>query len=145
MAIRDDFDNSRLKEEDYIKALWQETSVPWTDFEDIDDFTDADAIRKIAMDFIDACDGTDARKQLYRKFLAKYAGSGEFRALLDYLEVIFSGTDEDKQKMLANVFTRVIRGGVVGSHTLPMTCRDRLSVNPWRNAFERLEQAEINL
>lgn len=144
MAIRDDFDQSKLKEEDYIKVLWRETAVPWTDFEGID-IDDADEVREVVMKFVDACDGTDARKQLYRKFLAKYADSGELGALLDYLDVIFSGTDEDKQMMLANTFTRVMRGAAVGSHALPKTCRERLSVNPWRNAFERLEQAEINL
>ena len=144
MAIRDDFDQSKLKEEDYIKVLWRETAVPWTDFEGID-IDDADEVREVVMKFVDACDGTDARKQLYRKFLAKYVDSGEFSALLDYLDLIFSGTDKDKQEMLASVFTRVLRGGAVGSHALPMTCRERLTVNPWRNALERLEQAEINL
>lgn len=144
MAIRDDFAHSGLKEEDYIKDLWKETAVSWANFDGID-IEDADEVREVVLEFIDACAGTDARKQLYRKFLAKYADSGDFRALLDYLEVIFSGTEEDKRKMLARVFTRVIRGGAVGSHALPMICRERLSVNPWRNALARLEQAEINL
>lgn len=144
MAIRDDFEQSKVREEGYVKSLWQETAISWTDFEGVD-FTDADEIREIVLKFVEACGGTDARKQLYRKFIAKYEVSDEFTALLDFLDLIFQGTDEDKQKMLANTFTRVMRGDAVGSHALPKACRERLSVNPWRNALERIEQAEINL
>lgn len=140
--IQDEMANLGLKEELFVRKVWEETALSPSVFEDIDDLEDAQEIIEAVCRFIAESNATEGMKDAYRRFLLHYARGSSF---CDYLAMLMNCgvvSDEEKCGHLVQLFSRVLRGQLVLQHDLPSDAFGNMGGSQWHRVLMRMEQAE---
>ena len=153
MSLQTDYTESGLRAEDYIRTIWDETELTEDMFVDVDpEYLDPSDIGQAVNAAIRNGPATQARKDFYRMlvfdFINQENGAVLDRYCLDLVSL--EGNENDKREMLANMFTRVLRGELVATeqHRLPEEASTILSqrgVNPWQARLDKLIALEQGL
>lgn len=153
MSLQTDYTESGLRAEDYIRAIWEETELTEDMLVDVDPgYLDPSDIEQAVTVDIKEGPATQARKDFYKMlvldFINQENGSMLDRYCLDLSNI--EGNESVKREMLANMFTRVLRGELVATeqHRLPEEANSILSqrsVNPWQARLDKLFALEQGL
>lgn len=153
MSLQTDYTESCLRVEDYIRLIWDETELTEDMLVDVDPgYLDPGDIEQAITSAIKDGPATLARKDFYKMlvldFINQENGAVLDRYCLDLGNI--EGNESAKREMLANVFTRVLRGELVATeqHRLPAEANTILSqrgVNPWQARLDKLIALEQGL
>lgn len=153
MSLQTDYTESCLRVEDYIRLIWDETELTEDMLVDVDPgYLDPGDIEQAITSAIKDGPATQARKDFYKMlvldFINQENGAVLDRYCLDLGNI--EGNEIAKREMLANMFTRVLRGELVATeqHRLPEEANTILSqrgVNPWQARLDKLIALEIGL
>ena len=153
MSLQTDYTESCLRAEDYIRAIWDETELTEDVLVDVDPgYLDPGDIEQAITSAIKEGPATQARKDFYKMlvldFINQENGAVLDRYCLDLGNI--EGNESAKREMLANMFTRVLRGELVATeqHRLPAEANTILSqrgVNPWQARLDKLIALEQGL
>ena len=153
MSLQTDYTESCLRVEDYIRLIWDETELTEDMLVDVDPgYLDPGDIEQAITSAIKDGPATLARKDFYKMlvldFINQENGAVLDRYCLDLGNI--EGNESAKREMLANMFTRVLRGELVATeqHRLPAEANTILSqrgVNPWQARLDKLIALEQGL
>ena len=153
MSLQTDYAESCLRAEDYIRAIWDETELTEDMLVDVDPgYLESGDIEQAITSAIKDGPATQARKDFYKMlvldFINQENGAVLDRYCLDLGNI--EGNESAKREMLANMFTRVLRGELVATeqHRLPAEANTILSqrgVNPWQARLDKLIALEQGL
>ena len=153
MSLQTDYMESGLGAEEYIRTIWAETELTEDMLVDVDlGYFDARDIERTVNAAINDGPATQTRKDFYKMLVFDYvsqdSGSVIERYCLDFGNL--DGDESSKREMLANMFTRVLRGELVATeqHRLPEEANTVLSqrgVNPWQARLDKLIALELGL
>ena len=153
MSLQTDYNESGLRAEDYIRTIWEETELTDDMLAVVDPgYLDPRDIWQAVTAAINDGPGTQARKEFYRMLVLDYINQDEGDVLESYCRDLgnLEGDENAKREMLANMFTRVLRGELVATeqHRLPEEANTILSqrgVNPWQARLDKFIALEQGL
>lgn len=153
MSLESDFKESSLRPEEYLRALWVETELTGDALSDIDpEYLNLEDVERTILDYVDRCSKVETRKDFYRLLLLNYLAQENGGVFMRFFNVVndLRTSEDDKREMLANLFTRVLRGELATSqqHRTPaeaslVLSQDRMS--PWRVRVANLIRLEQDL
>ena len=152
MSLQEDYEESELRPEEYLHKIWEETELT-EDMLDVDPgYLDPADIEQAVVTAIKDGPATQARKDFYKMLALDYVGQEDGAVLDRYCLDLgnLDGNECAKREMLANMFTRVLRGELVATeqHRLPVeanTILSQRSVNPWQARLDKLIALEQRL
>ena len=153
MSLQTDYNESGLKEEAYIRTIWEETELTEDMLAGVDSgYLDRDDIQQAVTAAINEGSATQARKEFYRMLLFDYINQVNGAILDSFCFALgnLEGNEGSKREMLANMFTRILRGELVATeqHRLPVDANAILSqrgINPWKAQLDKLIAIEQDL
>ena len=153
MSLQTDYTDSRLPAEDYLRVIWDETELTEDMLDDVDlGYLDPGDIEKSVDSAIKEGSATQARKDFYKMLVCDFVNQDNGAVLDRYCRDLsnLEGNEGTKREMLANMFTRVLRGELVATeqHRLPEEANTVLSqrgVNPWQARLDKLIALEQGL
>ena len=153
MSLETDYRKSDLRAEDYIRTIWEETELTEDMLVDVDPgYFDSGDIEQAITSAIKEGPATQARKDFYKRLVLDFINQENGAVLDRYCLDLgnLEGNESAKREMLANMFTRVLRGELVATeqHRLPEEANTILSqrgVNPWQARLDKLIALEQGL
>lgn len=153
MSLQTDFSESGLSAEEYIRTIWEETELTEDALMDVDPgYLDPGDIEQALTSAIKEGPATQARKDFYKRLVIDYINQDNGAVIDEYCRTVenLEGNDSAKREMLANMFTRVLRGELAMSeqHRLPSEANMILAqrgINPWQARLDKLIALEQGL
>ena len=153
MSLQEDFKTSGLEAEEYVRTIWAETELTEDALGDIDPgYLDPDDIEQALTAVVRELPASMNRKDFYKRLVIDFVNQENGTSLRNYCAVVECLDDSigSKRELLANLFTRVLRGELVsfGGHRHPEEANAVLlqrRVNPWRAKVDDLISLEQGL
>lgn len=153
MSLESDFKESSLRPEEYLRKIWAETELTGDALSDIDpEYLNLEDVERTILDYVNRCSKVETRKDFYRLLLLNYLAQEEGGVFMRFYNVVndLRNSEDEKREMIANLFTRVLRGELATSqhHRTPADASQVLSqakMSPWRIRVESLIRLEQDL
>ena len=148
MGFQEDFDRfaeaapaGKKTKKDYLRKIWDETTLQPEAFDEIYLLDDHKAIRQAALAWTAAKGADDFRQKMYARFLYPQ-NNDAFPIWLDELTQLVPDAAE-KKVHIARYLTRALRGEGCAAHTQLQAARRLLKeqgLNVWENCFDQFKQ-----
>ena len=153
MSLQEDFRASGLEAKEYILGIWAETELTEDAISDIDPgYLNPEDIEQTLTALVRELPASMDRKDFYKRLVLDFVNQDNGTSLKDYCSVVECLDDSigSKRELLANLFTRVLRGELVsfGVHRHPEEANAVLlqrRVNPWCARVDDLISLEQGL
>ena len=153
MSLQADFSASGLRAEGYVRTIWTETELTEDVLMEVDpSYLAAEDLEQAVLGWIKEGSATQCRKDFYKLLVLDYFNQENGITLSEFCNVVEGLDDSEnvKREMLANLFTRVLRGELAASelHRLPSDATQILSqraLNPWQARLEKFIALEQGL
>ena len=153
MSLQADFSASGLRSEGYVRTIWTETELTEDALMAVDPgYLSPEDLEQAVLDWVKEGSATQSRKDFYKLLVLDYFNQENGAVFSEFCNVVEGLDDSEsvKREMLANLFTRVLRGELVASeqHRLPSDATQILSqraFNPWQARLEKFMALEQGL